>query len=178
MGPAAMVSYNMVRGSINGAKWPSSSAVDSSSFIGKLRARTGLNFDMLTEAQWEYACRAGTTTDYSYGSSENGKYMWYLSNSSVNSTTQAHAVGTKSPNSWGIYDMHGNVWEMCLDWYNDSLMSGLTDPKGSRTGSKRVLRGGCYFNGAGFCTSSYRGSINPSETARYFGFRLSRTIPD
>ena len=128
--PVERVSYNAIRGSSNGAKWPSSNAVDSSSFLGKLRARTGLDFDLPTEAQWEYACRAGTTTTYSYGDSASGDYMWYEDNSS----SKTHDVGTKQPNPWGLYDMHGNVWEWCLDWYASSL-SGGTDPKGSSSGS-------------------------------------------
>ena len=103
--PVEMVSYNAIRGSSEGAKWPSSSAVDSSSFMGKLRSRTNLDFDLPTEAQWEYACRAGTTTTYSYGNSVNGNCMWYKDNSS----SKTHAVGTKSANPWGLYDMHGNV---------------------------------------------------------------------
>ena len=123
----------MIRGSSNGAEWPSSAAVDSSSFMGKLRARTGLNFDLPTEAQWEYACRAGTTTKYSYGDSGNGDYMWYYGNSCM----KTHKVGTKLPNPWGLYDMHGNVYEWCLDWYASDL-SGGTDPKGSNFPKSRL----------------------------------------
>ena len=168
--PVETVSYNAIRGSSYGAKWPSSSSVDSSSFIGKLRARTGLDFDLPTEAQWEYACRAGTTTTYSYGNSANGNYMWYTSNSS--STT--HAVGSKSANPWGLYDMHGNVWEWCLDWYG-TLAYG-TDPKGSSSGAIRVLRGGSWYYNAGSCTSSYRDYYAPSYEYIYYGFRLVRTL--
>ena len=171
--PVEKVSYNAIRGTSNGAKWPSSSAVDSSSFMGKLRARTGLDFDLPTEAQWEYACRAGTTTTYSYGDSENGNYMWYNSNSS----SKTHEVGTKSPNPWGLYDMHGNVREWCLDWYASSL-SGGTDPKGSSSGSKRVFRGGSWNLDAASCTSSYRSSNLPSTELSYRGFRLVRTLPN
>ena len=166
--PVERVSYNAIRGSTNGAKWPSSNAVDSSSFLGKLRARTGLDFDLPTEAQWEYACRAGTTTTYSYGDSSNGNYMWY-------SLSQTHDVGTKQPNPWGLYDMHGNVWEWCLDWYASSL-SGGTDPKGSSSGSDRVLRGGSWVSSPGDCTSSHRGYCTPSDKGDHIGFRLSRTI--
>ncbi len=168
--PVEKVSYNAIRGSSNGAKWPSSNAVDSSSILGKLRARTGLDFDLPTEAQWEYACRAGTTTTYSYGNSASGNYMWYSSNSS----DQTHEVGTKQPNPWGLYDMHGNVWEWCLDWYG-TLAYG-TDPKGSSSGSYRVLRGGGWLNYASSCTSSYRVRNTPSSENIYYGFRLSRAL--
>lgn len=170
--PVHFVSYDMVRGSSNGAKWPSSSAVDSYSFMGKLQARTGLDFDLPTEAQWEYACRAGTTTTYSYGNSANGNYMWYTSNSSGKS----HPVGTKTANAWGLYDMHGNVWEWCLDWYG-TLAYGI-DPKGSSSGSDRILRGGTWNSSAGNCTSSFRGTSAPSSASANgrFGFRLVRTL--
>lgn len=170
--PVHYVSYNMIRGSSAGAGWPASSAVDSSSFLGKLRARTGLDFDLPTEAQWEYACRAGTTTACSYGNSANGNYMWYSSNSS----SKSHEVGTKSPNPWGLYDMHGNVWEWCLDW--SSILSGGTDPKGSSSGSYRVRRGGSWNCSASDCTSSYRNVIYPSNGSNDFGFRLVRTLSE
>lgn len=170
--PVHYVSYDMIRGSSNGAQWPSSAAVDSGSFMGKLRARTGLNFDLPTEAQWEYACRAGTTTTYYWGNSMDDSYVWYVNNS-VNTT---HAVGTKTPNAWGLYDMSGNVWEWCLDWYG-TLTYG-TDPRGPSSGSHRVERGGSWQYGADRCRSSDRdnsdiwwkiGSFN-------YGFRLVRTL--
>ena len=170
--PVEQVSYNAIRGSTNGAKWPSSSAVDTSSFMGRLRARTGLDFDLPTEAQWEYACRAGTTTTYSYGNSANGNYMWYSSNSS----SETHEVGTRKPNPWGLYDMHGNVWEWCLDWYG-TLAYG-TDPKGSSSGSSRVLRGGSWNYSASSCTSSYRYDYHPSYEYSSHGFRLVRTLSE
>ena len=167
--PVEEVSYNTIRGSSNGAKWPSSSTVDSSSFMGKLRARTGLDFDLPTEAQWEYACRAGTTTTYSYGNSANGNYMWYSSNSS----SKTHPVGTKSANPWGLYDMHGNVWEWCLDW--GATLSYGTDPKGSSSGTNRVKRGGSWGDDADHCTSSYRGTYDSWHVGS-LGFRLVRTL--
>ena len=171
--PVEKVSYNMIRGSSEGAKWPAANSVDSTSFLGKLRARTGIDFDLPTEAQWEYTCRAGTTTTYSYGDSANGDYMWYYDNSSDDSPKE---VGTKKANPWGFYDMHGNVWEWCLDWYGSSL-SGGEDPVGSSSGSYRVLRGGSWFNDASICTSSYRLSHSPSGYNGSYGFRLSRTLP-
>ena len=168
--PVHYVSYNDIRGSSKGANWPTSNAVDSSSFLGKLRSRAGLEFDLPTEAQWEYTCRAGTTTTYSYGNNANGDYMWYDDNASA-----SHIVGTKKANPWGFYDMHGNVWEWCLDWYG--TLSYGTDPGGSSSGSYRVERGGSWLYGASSCTSSYRIDSNPSGSYKYRGFRLSRTLP-
>ena len=171
--PVHYVSYNMIRGSSNGAQWPSSSAVDSSSFIGKLRAKTRLSdFDLPMEAQWEYACRAGTTTTYYWGNSMNDGYCWYRSNSS--STT--HPVGTKAANGWGLYDMSGNVWEWCLDW-SGNLTSGAVDPVGSSSGSFRVFRGGGWSAEAGNCASSCRNGFNPSvDNSSFNGFRIVRTL--
>ena len=171
--PVHYVSYDMIRGSSSGAKWPTSNAVDSSSFLGKLRKKIGnLPFDLPTEAQWEYACRAGTTTTYSYGDSADGAYMWYSSNS-FNGT---HEVGTKLPNKWGFYDMHGNVGEWCLDWYG--TLSYGTDPRGSSSGSDRVRRGGSWNGNAFLCTSSNRDYYYPSYNTGNLGFRLSRTLAE
>ena len=140
-----------------------------------LQARTQLNFDLPTEAQWEYACRAGTTTTYYWGNSVNGDYAWYSSNSG----SKSHPVGTKKPNAWGLYDMSGNVREWCLDWYGSSLAYG-TDPKGSSSGSDRVTRGGSWEAHGAYCTSSDRTCDSPSYYYGGFftvGFRLSRTLP-
>ena len=164
--PVHYVSYAMIRGSSKGAKWPSSSAVDTDSFMGKLRARTGLDLDLPTEAQWEYACRAGTTTTYYWGNSMSGNYAWYYNNSSYST----HPVGTKTANAWGLYDMSGNVWELCLDW--KGTLSYGTDPKGATSGNYRVKRGGCRGSNGDECTSSYRGVSLSSNEDRDNGFRL------
>ena len=156
--PVYYVSYRMIRG-------------DASSFLGKLRARTGVDFDLPTEAQWEYACRAGTTTTYSYGNSADGAYMWYT----LNSGSKTHPVGQKKANPWGLYDMHGNVWEWCLDWYGNLAYG--TDPKGSSSGSNRVERGGGWGNSAVYCTSSRRDDNGPSYASSDYGFRLARALP-
>ena len=165
------VSYDMIRGDSTGSQWPLSSNVDSSSFLGKVRTRTGLEFDLPTEAQWEYACRAGATTTYYWGDSINDDYAWY----SANASGKANVVGEKNPNAWGIYDMSGNVWELCLDW-RDDLAYG-TDPKGASSGERRVVRGGGWYHGADYCTSFMRGGGGLSSD--YYadtGFRLSRTL--
>jgi len=172
--PVHFVSYNMARGTTNGAKWPSSSAVDSYSFIGKLQIRTGLDFDLPTEAQWEYACRSASTTTYSYGNSVNENYMWYKRNSGGYS----HPVGTRNANAWGLYDMHGNVWEWCLDWHG-TLTYG-EDPRGSSSGSHRLLRGGTWNSVADYCTSSFQGTAEPSSDSGNgrFGVRIVRTLSE
>ena len=170
--PVNFVSYSAIRGSSNGAKWPSSSVVDSTSFLGKLRARTNIDFDLPTEAQWERACRAGTTTTYYWGSSINSSYCWYDSNSS----STCHIVGLKKPNAWGLYDMSGNLFEWCLDWYG-SLKYG-TDPKGPSSGTNRHMRGGSWNHTSSCCTSSYRcyGENGPSSGGQGAGFRLCLTL--
>ena len=165
--PVEQVSYNTIRGT----DWPRSAAVDTTSFMGKLRARTGLDFDLPTEAQWEYACRAGTTTMYYWGDSMDGDYAWYKDNSS----NMTHIVGTKKPNAWGLYDMSGNVKEWCLDWLG-TLSSG-TDPKGASSGVNRVCRGGGYITQiVVFCTSYRYDSGEPPFDYPTIGFRLVRTL--
>ena len=148
--PVEEVSYHMIRGSSNGTKWPLSSAVDSSSFMGRLRARTGITFDLPTEAQWEYACRAGTTSDYNNGGNSEshlkllGRYGGNQSDGKGGYSSGTTTVGSYQPNAWGIYDMHGNVFEWCLDWSGD-LSSDVTDPVGPSSGSNRVVRSSPYY---------------------------------
>ena len=173
--PVEQVSYNDIRGSELGAKWPSSAAVDATSFIGRLRAKTGLNeLDLPTEAQWEFACRAGTTTEYNTGDDETALAAagWY----SGNSNGQKHPAGEKLANAWGLYDMHGNVWEWCLDWHAWDEPSG-TNPAGAASGSRRRHRGGSWNFDADRATSSYRSNGAPSNAYSNLGFRLFRTLP-
>ena len=170
--PAYYVSYNDIRGSSSGARWPASSAVDASSFLGRLRAKTGLDFDLPTEAQWEYACRAGTATTYYWGDAMDGAYAWYY----YNSGRTTHPVGTRTPNAWGLYDMGGNVWEWCRDWYGTRTYG--ADPVGSASGSSRVKRGGSWYGYADYCASSYRVNYDPSYRSYSNGFRLVRVLSD
>lgn len=179
--PACNISYKKIRGSENGAKWPSSSAVDSTSFMGILRDRTGLSFDLPTEAQSEYACRAGTTTLWSWGNSTSSIYANY---------TESHkVVGMKLANSWGLYNMSDNAWEWCLDWSGTSggYVYG-TNPKGPSSGNRRVVRGGCIKDldyNKWTPTYSYKSaSCDPSGNSWYSfctsyngcGFRLSLIV--
>ncbi|MCL1837468.1 MAG: formylglycine-generating enzyme family protein [Treponema sp.] len=123
-----------------------------------------------TEAQWEYACRAGTTTTWFHGNAETGleNYAWY----SANSNSKTHEVGKKTANSFGLFDMHGNVWEWCWDWYGTYPNDTLTDPTGAVAGSDRVRRGGCWDSSAAFAGSSSRYLGNPDRRNSHLGFRL------
>ncbi len=126
-----------------------------------------------TEAEWEYACRAGSTTAYSFGdsSSQLSNYAWHEGNSQ----RKTHPVGKKRPNPWGLYDMYGNVWEWCQDWYGDYPSGPATDPIGPSTGSRRVLRGGSWYNSPSYCRSASRGGHTPDARRIYYGFRVVRT---
>jgi formylglycine-generating enzyme required for sulfatase activity len=125
-----------------------------------------------TEAEWEYACRAGTTTTFSFGDdrSQLGEYAWF----DENSGRTTHPVGEKKLNAWGLYDMHGNVWEWCQDWHGGVYPSEpVTDPMGATTGSVRECRGGYWGSGAQGCESGGRAQYPP--TKRFFlGFRVAR----
>lgn len=139
-------------------------------FIPRLNQITGRTFRLPTEAEWEYAARGGNKSrGYKYsGSNTIGDVAWYTSNSS----SKTHEVGTKSPNELGIYDMSGNVWEWCSDWYGSYSTSSQVDPTGPTTGSSRVLRGGSWDDGAGNCRVSFRGYGTPSSRNYGSGFRL------
>jgi len=143
---------------------------DCQTFIAALSARFGRTFRLPTEAEWEYACRAGSTTDYYFGNdtAQLGGYAWYFDNSGL----ATHAVGGKVPSAWGLYDMSGNVWEWCQDWYGAYSSSPQTDPAGPSTGSARVLRGGSWFNFADAARCAYRASLAPGDRNPNIGFRV------
>lgn len=122
-----------------------------------------------TEAQWEYACRAGTRADYFFGSDAGrlDQYAWFDGNSGKHT----HPVGQKQPNPWGLLDVYGNVWEWCQDWHDEKLQGGR-DPIGASSGSARVVRGGEWGDFAPFCRTAYRGWIDPSARVNNTGFRV------
>ncbi len=157
--PVERVYYSDIRGNNDGKNWPASNAVDFESFMGHLRPKSPVvgAADLPTEAQWEYACRAGTTGDYA---GPLDALAWYAANNTPNSTKM---VGSKQPNPWGLYDMHGNVWEVCLDWYGPMGALGQVDPPGpGGSGSSlplRVMRGGAYNEPAENLRSAARWNI-------------------
>ena len=210
--PAYSISYDDIRGSSVGAGWPENGhAVDSNSILGKLRAKTGLTFDLPTEAQWEYACRAGTTTALNSGKNltndeqcpnmaEVGRYRFNQGDGKGNTLTgfglitpetDFSKVGSYRPNSWGLYDMHGNVQEWCLDYYYAAYEwcwdwdayddpTPVINPQGptkekainKRGEVFRVLRGGYDDTFSQYCRSAARDDFYPYEKFIRFGFRL------
>lgn len=144
---------------------------DCQEFIKKLNQKTGKKFRLLTEAEWEFAARGGNKskhTQYS-GSNNIDEVAWYVRNSG----SETHPVKQKKPNELGIYDMSGNVWEWCQDWYDDYKKDSQTNPTGPSSGSRRVRRGGSWDCDARRCRLSYRGSISPGNTDGGLGLRLA-----
>ena len=187
--------YNDLRGATNGVPvidWPTTGAlVSSNSVVARVRSKTGFSgFDLPTSAQWEYLCRAGTTTPFNDGNSD-AKYnyigvMEYENNGNTNKYLNAlgwyvyncasrHPVGEKRPNAWGLYDMHGNTWEYCLNYHSSTpAVFGGTDPAEPVTGEKRILRGGHSDSPAWQCRSAHRSLIVPTGG---YGCRLVITLP-
>ncbi len=164
---------------------------DAAQFCNKLSEREGLKaayrisgsdvtwdraapgYRLPTEAEWEYACRAGTAAAYNTGDGEAdlGRAAWY----SVNAGSNTHPVGTKTANAWGLYDMHGNVWEWCWDWSGDYHAGSQRDPQGATGGPNRVIRGGSWLIDARYCRSAIRNRIAPSYAFSNLGFRVARS---
>ena len=145
--------------------------LDCQRFLESLEKKTGRRFALPTDAQWEYACRAGTKTEYGHGDSptELGEYAWYAENSGL--TT--HPVGERKPNAWGLYDMHGNVYEWCSDWYSEGPYpkKDAKNPRGPSEGRRRILRGGGWIFVADNLRSSDRGFSPPDMRTNEYGFR-------
>ena len=164
---------------------------DCKSFISKLNSLTGQRFRLPTEAEWEYAARGGNKSKhFKYsGSNTLSAVAWYWQNSGdtyligtdndwkydkiVKNNCKTHPVKTKSPNELGLYDMSGNVWEWCQDWYGSYSSGTQMNPAGPSSGSRRVRRGGSWFNSARFCRVSLRGGPTPAKRYRNLGLRLS-----
>lgn len=188
--PVEDVDYADLRGPMLGAGWPDSGSVDASSFVGKLRSRTGLVVDLPTESQWEYACRAGAAKAYNdYTKNEGAGSDCLTTECEIDTNLEPLAwyqnqwppdgqyhrvVGLKQANAWGLYDMHGNVWESCLDWYDGIYAGNVSDPVGATNGTDRVVRGGSYYNHAMFQRSAQRNYVPPSgDNSSDVGFRVA-----
>ena len=183
MEPVENVTYIDIRGIEKGQGWPKDGAVDDKTYLGKLRKKVGIDFDLPTEVQWEYACRAGTKGDFNVDGVEMVKLGKCRDNGGQK---DKHVkVGSFMPNAWGLYDMHGNVWEWCVDRskntsggfsifnWNAEPKETETDPKGPMVGLSRVLRGGSWVHGPGNCSSSRRGCADPGYRGDDVGFRLA-----
>jgi formylglycine-generating enzyme required for sulfatase activity len=166
--PVEQVSWNMISGG--------------GGFIEKVNnnAPAGERFHLPTEAQWEYACRAGTQTSLNSGKEVTmvkgncrnlNEVAWYQ----ANSERKSHPVGKKKPNAWGLHDMHGNVWEWCKDWNGTYPTGAVTDPQGADSGSLRVFRGSCWGSHGGNCRVAYRIKGYPANCDGSSGFRLVRS---
>jgi formylglycine-generating enzyme required for sulfatase activity len=146
---------------------------DAQNFLQRLSAKEGKSYRLPTEAEWEYAARAGTTTAYCFGDDVSllREYGWYTENSGG----RTRAVGQLEANVWGLHDMHGNVWEWVQDWYADNYyqQSGIIDPKGAEEGKYRVVRGGSWRDDARYLRVSARGRNEPGYRLDTLGFRCA-----
>jgi len=145
---------------------------EASDFCDRLNAIEKRRYRLPTEAEWEYACRAGTKGPY--GGTERLDDMGWAFDIL---TGEAHPVGQKKPNAWGLYDMHGNVWEWCQDWYGKYPTHEIADYKGPKTGAKRVARGGSWDCLSANCRSAIRLHIAPETRSSFIGFRVAMDVP-
>lgn len=180
--PVSGVSWEDVRGVASTYDWPNVTTIDGTKFAGWLRGTVGnmLDFDLPTSAQWEYACRAGTTTAYNNGSNTNiDEVAWYMLNcTNEQGAAQTYSVGSKKGNAWGIYDMHGNIREWCLDrWISARTQDAVIDPVSedlTKDGPQttRTYRGSGYREPASSCRSAYWYGESSDKVHGNYGFRI------
>ncbi len=159
---------------------------DAVDFCHELSSKEGTTYRLPTEAEWEFACRAGTTTPHHFGSVLNGKQANCDGRHPYGTETKGpylgrtSDVGSYAPNAWGLHDMHGNVWEWCRDWYDKDYywQSPVDDPAGPKLGSYRVRRGGSWDSNARFCGAATRSNYAPDRCRNYLGFRIARDSAD
>jgi len=134
------------------------------------RLPAGYEYRLPSEAEWEYACRAGSTNLFSFGDDASiaDQFAW----TAANSEATTHPVGLKRPNSWGIYDMHGNVWEWCSDWFEPYPAAPLTDPVGPASSKYKLFKGGGWNQEVQFARASSRFMMSPSNGIHFVGFRV------
>ena len=144
--------------------------IDATAFCDWLGARHRREARLPSEAEWEYACRAGTLTPWASGELDSslGEYAWTI----LNASARTQPVGRKKPNAWGFHDMHGNVWEWCLDW-SAPYAKDVVDPRGPPTGHRRSMRGGAWYLAPVLCRSSTRAHFGPSNRYTSVGFRVA-----
>ena len=150
---------------------------DIQEFIAKLNQKTGQRYRLPNEAEWEYAARAGTTTEWSFGNDESklGDYAWY----DRNSGRKTQAVGQKLPNAFGLFDVHGNVWEWTQDCWHEDYSGAPTDGSAWTSGctrNRRMLRGGSYYISQSVLRSADRNWFSPNTRSNFVGFRIARTL--
>jgi len=149
---------------------------DAQQFISKLNQKENTDkYRLPTEAEWEYACRAGSIGRFCFGDSEDKLGEYTLYGFTKKKKKGPHPVGRKKPNAWGLYDMHGNVSEWCQDWWGDYPTGQVTDPKGPPSGEYRVLRGGTWAHPIWLCRSAHRNGKNPDYRSLFNGFRVAKT---
>jgi formylglycine-generating enzyme len=177
--PVENISSDDIRGATSGRNWPASADVDAASFVGVMRAKTGSDgFDLPTEAQWEYACRAGTSGNWSVPDNQVFNVA-VVSIYNQPARTHTEPVGTLAPNGWGLFDTHGNVFEWCLDWYLVGVGLGTapqTDPPGAHAPNAnftRIIRGGSYdLLASPYSKAGYRAGQTQSGDNAHTGFRM------
>jgi formylglycine-generating enzyme required for sulfatase activity len=165
----------------NGANFPATlvSWNDAITFCKRLSAKEGVPYRLPTEAEWEYSCRAGSTSEFSFGDHEKQlrDYAWCnVSFGKLNGRHHPQKVATKRPNAWGLYDMHGNVWEWCHDRFGAYGRSATMDPTGPSEGLMRVYRGGSWDSVPSDCRSPYRRFSPPKRHFPDIGFRVARDV--